>query len=271
MHKLAAAVLVLSTWAPALAATTTSDPKLQGIETVETTFKSVDATVAAQWEFPSRTPAPLVVLIPASEALDRNGLPPGYGEDPASGIYAQFAKKLLAAGFGVFRFDSPGTGRSSQGTYATVRSTALEAYTRAIDHAKVDPDRVFLFGHGSGTDSIVGIYSRYVQIKPPAGVILLANIVGETDIVTVDAPTLIVVSDKTPDDLYQHGRFCCDARDRFTGKKLETKLVTIPGAEPTLLAPIEGPSGRKNVSLDPRAVDAIIEWLQSRAVRTLTS
>ena len=32
---------------------------------VETTFESVDATIAAQWNFPDRSPAPLVVFIPA--------------------------------------------------------------------------------------------------------------------------------------------------------------------------------------------------------------
>ncbi|HYB98933.1 MAG TPA: alpha/beta fold hydrolase [Candidatus Limnocylindrales bacterium] len=250
-------------------AVTIADPTARG-EVVETTFKSVDATVAAQWEFPARTPAPLVVLIPASEALDRHGLPPGYGADLDTGIYAQLAKRLVAAGFAVFRFDSPGTGRSSPGRYATVRSNALEAYTHAVEHAKVDPDKVFLFGHAWGTDTIVGIYSRYAQVKPPAGVILFSNMVGETDIVQVDAPTLIVVSDKLPDDLYQRGRFPADARDNFKDKKLETKLVTIPAAEPTLLAPVEKSGGGKNMLLDPRAVDAVIEWLQAHTGGTPT-
>src|SRR5205085_8695851 len=71
----------------ALPATTYALPDAPAVETpaiekVETTFESVDATVSAQWEFPAHTPAPLVVLIPASEAVDRDGLPPGYGEDP---------------------------------------------------------------------------------------------------------------------------------------------------------------------------------------------
>jgi len=234
------------------------------IEKVETTFESVDATVSAQWEFPARTPAPLVVLLPASEAVDRDGLPPGYGEDPATGIYAQLARKLLDAGFAVFRYDSPGTGRSSAGQYSTVRSTSLEGYTRAVDHPKVDGSHVFLLGHSASTDSVVGIYSRYAAVKPPAGVILLANIVGETDIVNVDAPTLIVVSDKTPDDIYQHGQFPMDARSRYTQKKLETSLVSLPGAEATLLSPIDKNGGGKLYSIDPRAVDATLEWLRAR-------
>ena len=87
------------------------------VEKVETTFESVDSTVSAQWEFPATTPAPLVVMLPASEAVDRDGLPPGYGEDPSTGIYAQLARRLLDAGFAVFRYDSPGTGRSSPGQF----------------------------------------------------------------------------------------------------------------------------------------------------------
>jgi hypothetical protein len=239
-------------------------PSGSGIEKIETTFESVDATVSAQWEFPARTPAPLVVLLPASEAVDRDGLPPGYGEDPSTGIYAQLARKLLDAGFAVFRYDSPGTGRSSQGQYSTVRSTALEAYTRAVDHPKVDGAHVFLLGHSQSTDTVVGIYSRYAAIRPPAGVILLANLVGETDMVRVDAPTLIVVSDKTPDDIYQYGQFPTDARQRTTDRKLETQLVTINGAEATLLTPTNKDKGGKLYSIEPRAVDATLEWLKAR-------
>lgn len=235
-----------------------------GPEKIETTFESVDATISAQWEFPARTPAPLIVLIPASEAVDRDGLPPGYGEDPATGIYAQFSRKLLDAGFAVFRYDSPGTGRSSSGQFSTVRSTALEAYTRAVDHPKVDRAHVFLVGHSASTDTIVGIYPRYAAVVPPAGVVLLASIVGETDIVRVDAPTLIVVSDKTPDEIYQHGQFPTDARSRFTEKKLETSLVTLPGAEETLLSPIEKAGGGKLYSIEPRAVSATLDWLRGK-------
>lgn len=234
------------------------------IEKVDTTFDSVDATVSAQWEFPAHTPAPLVVLLPASEAVDRDGLPPGYGEDPTTGIYAQLSRKLLAAGFAVFRFDSPGTGRSSPGQFSTVRSTAIEAYTRAVDHPKVDRKQVFLLGHSASTDSVVGIYSRYAAVQPPAGLVLLANLVGETDMVLAEAPVLIVVSDKTPDEIYQHGQFPKDARSRATAKKLETTLVVLEGAEETLLSPVDKTGGGKVFSIDPRAVDATLEWLRGR-------
>ena len=262
---LATAVLATLLLAPASAVALTEAPSAPAvIEKIETTFKSVDATVSAQWEFPARTPAPLIVLLPASEAVDRDGLPPGYGEDPSTGIYSQLARKLLDAGFAVFRFDSPGTGRSSAGNYSTVRATALEAYTRAVDHPKVDPQRIFLMGHSASTDSVVGIYPRYVAVRPPAGVILLASVVGETDIVRVDAPTLIVVSDKTPDEIYAHGQFPTDARSRYAEKKLETSLVTVPGSEVTLLSPIDKNGGGKLYSIDPRAIDAMLEWLRAR-------
>jgi pimeloyl-ACP methyl ester carboxylesterase len=235
-----------------------------GVELVETTFKSVDATVSAQWEFPARTPAPLVVLLPASQAVDRNGLPPGYGEDPATGIYAQLARKLLDAGFAVFRYDPPGTGRSSPGSFTTERATALEGYTRAVDHPKVDRDHVFLLGHSASTDTIVGIYPRYAAACRPAGLILLASIVGETDIVRAEAPVLLVVTDKTPDEIYRHGQFPTDARARSTSPKLETSLVLLPGAEETLLSEVEKPNGGKLYSIDPRAVEATIEWIRGR-------
>lgn len=263
---LALALLAAVAFGPTVALATTDEPPAPptGYEKVDTTFESVDATVSAQWEFPARTPAPLVVLLPANSAVDRDGLPPGFGLDPATGIYAQFAKKLLAAGFAVFRYDSPGTGRSSNGQFCTDRSTAIEGYTRAVDHPKVDRTHVFLIGHSASTDTAVGIYPRYAAVAPPAGVVLLANIVGETDLLTVDAPTLIVVTDKTPDDLYQRGQFPVDARSRAKDRKLETSLVTLPGAEDTLLAPVDKNGGGKLYSLDPRAVDAAIEWMRGR-------
>lgn len=261
---LAALAASFATPLDALAVADEPAPATTTFEKVDTTFESVDATVSAQWEFPARTPAPLVVLLPASEAVDRDGLPPGLGADPATGIYAQFARKLLAAGFAVFRYDSPGTGRSSSGQFSTVRSTAIEGYTRAVDHPKVDRSRVFLIGHSASTDTVVGIYPRYAAVSPPAGVVLLANIVGETDLVRVDSPALIVVTDRTPDDVYQRGQFPVDARSRVTDRKLETSLVTLPGAEDTLLTPVDQSGGGKLYSLDPRAVDAAIEWMRGR-------
>jgi alpha-beta hydrolase superfamily lysophospholipase len=228
---------------------------------VETTFKSVDAVVAAQWDFPKNTPAPLVVLIPAGGRLDRNGWNPGLGENADDGIYARLADQLVEAGFAVFRYDKPGTGRSSRGAYATERSTALEGYTRAVDHARVDTSHVFLLGHASGTDAVAGIYSRYAAVVPPAGVIMLANSVGESASLAVKAPLLIVNGGKDPDDRYQYGSYVVEARRDAPGGPLPTDLVIIDGASHGLLA--TEPDGSKSVkSLDPVAVKAVIDWLR---------
>lgn len=231
---------------------------------VETTFNSVDAVVAGQWEFPESTPAPLVVILPASTNVDRHGLPKGADVEPGDGIYAQLAARLLREGFAVFRFDSPGTGRSGRGRFSTERSTALEAYTRAVDHARVDTSRVFLLGHSGSTDAIVGIYPRYEAANPLGGVVLLSNRVGETDLLRVEAPVLIVVTDKNPDDLYQHGRFPTDARSRAEDRDLPTTLVTIPDAEHSLLTET-GEGVDKRYAFDPRAVTALLEWLGRRS------
>ncbi|MFT5040547.1 MAG: alpha/beta superfamily hydrolase [Hyphomicrobiaceae bacterium] len=265
-----ASLLALGTQAVAATSSSTgtavASPRPQ---IVETTFSSVDAVVAGQWEFPQVSPAPLVVMIQATTGVDRHGLPPGYGDDPEIGIYDQLAKKLVAAGFAVFRFDQPGTGRSGRGNYATARSTALEAYTRAIDHARVDPTRVFLFSHSRGTDAIAGIYARYQEINPVAGVMLLSNQVGETDIVRVACPALLLVTDKNPDDLYQFGQFPTQARQRSEAS-LETSLVTIPDAEQSLLTTIEE-GDRHYYSIHPKAVEAILEWLQARHAVVVSS
>ncbi len=251
-------------WANAATAAPATQPNtLERPRVVETTFKSVDATIAAQWDFPTRSPAPLVILIPASGSLDRDGLPPGTPQSGGDGIYAQFADKLVEHGFAVFRFDKPGTGKSSRGHYNTPRSDALEAYGAAIKHARVDLDNLYLLGHSYGTDAVAGIYSRYQSVAPPAGVILLSNRVGETQVVKIVAPTLIVVGEKNPDDLYQRGRFAAEARDNVEDNPLETKLVTIPEAGHALLTEAETGSS-KAISLDPRAVQAVLDWLMEQ-------
>ncbi len=247
---------------PRDAAASESTPT-RSTKVVTTTFKSVDATVAAQWEFPASTPAPLVIIIPASGGVDRHGLPADFADTPEIGIYAQLAEQLLSAGFAVFRYDSPGTGRSSRGRFSTSRSTALEGYTRAVDHARVDPDKVFLLGHAGGTDTIVGIYPRYEQVAPPAGLILLANRVGETDIMRAKAPSLIIVSEEHPSDLYEKGRFVAEAREKAEGGKLETELVTVPQSVRALVSEIPGSDGGR-FRIEPRATDAILRWLRTR-------
>ena len=228
---------------------------------VQTTFECVDATLAGQWDLPRQTPAPLVVIVPANGRLDRNGWSPDMGEgDSSQGIYAQLAQKLVASGFAVFRYDKPGAGRSSPGQFTTERANALEAYTHAVQHALIDPEHVFLFGHGSGTDTIAGIYPRFAAAKPPAGVVLLDNAVGESDSKRIEAPTLIVNAGKDPDDRYQYGEFVAEARRNNEGRKLETDLVLLDNAEPGVLA-VDKDGDHTRVSIDPRATDAIIRWL----------
>jgi pimeloyl-ACP methyl ester carboxylesterase len=230
-------------------------------KTAQTTFECVDATLAGQWDLPAQTPAPLVVIVPASGRLDRNGWSPDMGEgDGSQGIYAQLAQKLVTAGFAVFRFDKPGAGRSSPGQFTTERANALEAYTHAVQHALIDPEHIFLLGHGVGTDTIAGIYPRFASVKAPAGVILLDNAVGESDSKRIEAPTLVINAGKDPDDRFQYGEFVAEARRNNEGHKLETQFVLIDDAEPGVLS-VTKDGERTRVSIDPRATDAIIRWL----------
>jgi pimeloyl-ACP methyl ester carboxylesterase len=177
-------------------------------------------------------------------------------------MYGELADALVNAGFAVFRFDKPGVGRSAPGHFATERSNAIEAYGRAIDHARVDRDNVFLLGHSLGSDSIAGIFPRYEAVAPPRGVIFLDSTVGERMSLDVKAPLLIVNPNKDPDDRYTFGEFVVEARSVAAGGKLETSLVLIDDAEPGLLAPMV--QGEEKLELHPRAIAATIEWLRKR-------
>ncbi len=234
-------------------------------DVVQTTFKSVDATVAGEWDFPVNTPAPLAVLIPTAGRLDRDGWAPGMGDVDHAGIYEDLAAKLVAAGFAVFRYDKPGAGRSTPARFATERSNALEAYTHAVQHLRVDPDKVFLLGHGLGTDTIAAIYPRFESVLPPAGVVLFDSRVGETDATRITAPLLVVNPGKDPDDRYQYGEFVVEAREKHD-PPLPTELVLLPDAERGLVTP-RTVRGRTTYTLDPRAVDAALKWLRRRLLR----
>jgi len=257
-----AAVLTISLPAPTARAAgaapgTSTTPRDQ---VVQTTFESVDAVLAAEWDFPAHTPAPLVVLIPCQGRLDRDGRPAGLGEEPVEGMYAKLAKALVGAGFAVFRFDKPGAGRSAPGRFATERSNAIEAYTRAVDHARIDTDQVFLLGHSEGTDTIAGIYSRYEAVAPPKGVVFLDSVVGERMSMEVKAPLLIINPNKDPDDRFTYGEFVVETRKSASEGKLATDLKLIEGAEPGLLAPSVGET--ETLDLHPSAITAVVEWLR---------
>jgi len=257
----AVAVATLTFGTPSgVAAPAPEDRKPARPSVVQTTFKSVDAVLAAQWDFPTQSPAPLVVLIPSGGRIDRNGWHPGLGEDASHGIYAQLTSELVAKGFAVFRYDKPGAGRSSPGRFATERSNAIEAYTRAIDHARVDPERVFLLGHSIGTDTIAGIFPRFEAVAAPVGTVLLDSMVGETASLRIKAPTLIVNSGRDPDDRYQYGEFVVESRERAEGKEMETELVVIDRDKRGLLSE-SSKNGATVLTLDPRATGAIVDWL----------
>ena len=236
-------------------------------QVVETTFESVDATIAGQWDFPQGTPAPLVVIIPSQGRLDRDGRPPGLGEEPDQGMYAKLAKSLVAAGFAVFRFDKPGAGRSSPGRFATERSNAIEAYTRAVDHARVETDNVFLLGHSEGTDSIAGIFARYEAVRRPRGVVFLDSVVGERLSIEVRAPLLIINPNRDPDDRFTYGEFVVETRRATSEGKLATELRLIDGAEPGLIEP--SPAEDERLNLHPAAIGAVVEWLRKSHAQTL--
>jgi pimeloyl-ACP methyl ester carboxylesterase len=257
----AALLIVVATTSTSLAAGAAPDTqKPSRDQVVETTFESVDAVIAGQWDFPARTPAPLVVIIPSQGRLDRDGRPAGLGEEPDQGMYAKLAKVLVAAGFAVFRFDKPGAGRSAPGRYSTERSNAIEAYTRAVDHARVDTSHVFLLGHSAGTDTIAGIYTRYESVNPPRGVVFLDNVVGERLSMEVKAPLLIVNPNKDPDDRFTFGEFVVETRRTASEGKLLTDLRLIDGAEPGLIEP--SPSDTETLNLHPSAISAVVDWLR---------
>ena len=102
----------------------------------------------------------------------------------------------------------------------------------AIEHPRVDPEHVFLLGHGLGTDTIAAIYPRFAAVARPAGTILLDNAVGESDGVRIEAPTLIINPGKD-EIVFQNGSMNPVNPDNWTvhleGKSAKGLPYTLDG------------------------------------------
>ncbi len=189
---LALLVLAANCSGPTIAADqrTQADFKRIPFETMaqEVSFQSEDGTrLAGQLDRPpGQANPPLVFIIHHSGAVDRDA-------------YQYLAARLVPAGYAVFRFDKRGTGRS-EGTYGCCEdSDALAAYRAAVAQDGIDMSRVFIVAQSIGTRILAGRFEEFAQVHRPAGVVLLSSLLPGKDILAIQAPLHIIISDSEPD------------------------------------------------------------------------
>ncbi len=216
------------------------------------TFQSRDGTwLAGQFDLPpGLTSPPLVFIIHHSGAVDRDS-------------YQYLAARLVPAGYAVFRFDKRGTGKS-QGAYGCCEDDdALAAYRAAVtDAAK----RVFIIAQSIGTKILANRWKEFEQIRHPDGVVLLSNLLERQEIVTIDAPIHIILSD-SESRIDAIGEGAVNAH-RIAQPKYSASFQVIPNTEHTLFdistGPIDWTDPNWTLRFHPEAWQGLINWLNGQ-------
>ncbi len=129
-------------------------------------------TLVTRPQAPGRHPALVLVQGVGPATIDA----PIAGPDPYSRILNDFAQR----GWVTMRVERPGIGDSEGGPFADVDfETDLDAFRRALSSARaysfVDPDDVFVFGHGLG-----GVFAPILAAETPVRGIAVYGTVAKT-------------------------------------------------------------------------------------------
>jgi len=150
---------------------------------------SAGATLAGSLTVPkSARPAPALLLLPGSGAVDRNGnVPPLL----TNGVYRQLAYALGCQGFAVLRIDKLGIGASTgDGNAVTLQTYAQNVHDWMAwlrRQPGVDGTRVALMGHSEG--GLIALYSVAEGYADPTAVVLLESPGMPLDAVILDQVT----------------------------------------------------------------------------------
>jgi pimeloyl-ACP methyl ester carboxylesterase len=157
-------------------------------DTQQVQFESADGTaLAGQVDWPKGVNhPPLVFIIQHSGPVDRDA-------------YQYLAALLVPEGYAVFRFDKRGNGKSG-GTYGCCEEEdALAAYWAAVNLSGFDPERIFIIAQSIGTEILARQYEGFANLQPVRGVVLLSSLLKGEEVVRIESPVYIIVSDSEPD------------------------------------------------------------------------
>lgn len=108
--------------------------------------------------------------------------------------YDDYAQIALANGYAVFRWDKRGTGRSGDSGRGSTTQDAVNAYDIAISQPDINHKRVVILAVGAGSALLGSSYGLFARTQQPYAVLLVANMLDESEILALDTRLKIVMS-----------------------------------------------------------------------------
>jgi hypothetical protein len=127
--------------------------------------------------------------------------------------YDHYAESALKAGYAVFRWDKRGTGRSGAGGRGSTTQDAVNAYEIGLEQSNVNSRRVVILAQGAGTALLGSSYGLFARQQHPSGVILVANMLDEVDILAIDAPLKILLGQEDWNPWKKFAEAVCNAHN----------------------------------------------------------
>ena len=219
----------------------------------EVRFRSADGTaLAGQLDLPPRVERPpLVMIVHHSGPVDRDA-------------YQYLAALLVPEGYAVFRFDKRGNGESG-GTYGCCEEEdALAAYQAAVTQEGFDPERVFIVAQSVGTQIVARRFQEFQSIHPVRGVVLLSSLLEGKEILPIESPLFILVSDHEPnvralteDAVAAYRQKVGEGADYFIAPNTEHTLFDVSQG------PIDWSDPRWPLRFSAEAAQNLLQWLEA--------
>ncbi len=216
-------------------------------------FYSFDGTrLAGQLDLPLDVQdPPLVFVIHHSGAVDRNA-------------YQYLAARLVPGGYAVFRFDKRGTGQSDGSYGCCEEEDALAAYQAATALEGYDPDRVFVIAQSIGTQILSRRFDDFQRVRPVRGVVLLSSLLKGKEVLNIQSPLFIIVSDSEP-DLAEITEAAAEAHRQMYGE--DVSYFIAPHTEHTLFdvsgGPMDWSDPRWPLRFSEEAAESLLTWLKA--------
>ncbi len=171
--------------------------------------------------------------------------------------YDDYAQIALASGYAIFRWDKRGTGRSGDGGRGSTTQDAVNAYDIALTQPDVNHKRVVILAVGAGTGLLGSSYGLFARRQRPFAVLLVANMLDESDILALDTRIKIVMSPEDWNSPQRYGEAASAAHKR--AYRHGASFFLADGGDRLLME--TGAYGGS--SLHPSARKAISDWLNS--------
>jgi uncharacterized protein len=173
--------------------------------TEEIVFAGDGVTLAGQIDYPATPPPengyPLLFILHDATYHTRDA-------------YAPYAHIANERGYAAFRWDKRCTGRSGGGGCGSTTQDAVFAYRAALEQPYVDRRSAVLLAQGGGTRMLGEAFGEFAAEQRPLGVVLVGNMLDQRDVLNIDAPLQILVSENDWMPAQQYGKAAADAHNQ---------------------------------------------------------